>query len=735
MPRVTGRLSCFVAAVWLGAAAACTPVAAVKREAVSDKPDISDAGMAETSVHTLTADVSDACAEPGERSCSKTDVRLPLLCDGARWQAQEACAEQERCEAEPGAQLGRCVPIATECLNHGPDEDFCDGELIRSCEGLVLRPGRKCEERQRCKEVRGRAQCVCAEGWVDDGSGEGCQVPTSCADDNGGCDMLTTCSQRGGARVCSACPMGYEGTGETGCRPQLSALSVEQGTLSPAFSPEIHSYRVRLPLLQQSVLVTASSAPDVRVRFNDVEQTASASGWQSPPLPLGEHTLEITLSSSVGLDSQYEVVIERTGAQVAYVKAADPDREDEFGTSVAIWGDTMALGAAREDSSSSHGDEVNNSAQHSGAVRVFVRSGGTWTEQAYLKADPLVAGDYFGASVALRGDLLVVGAPGASPIAETTPHGGCVYVFKRTGDTWSRLHKLEAADSGAQALFGQSLALDDRHLVVGAPFESSGTTLSGSIYVFERDGDDFGSPRRVKASPTRSSGLFGWSVALGGEIAVVGAPQYNPLSSSSTSIGMAYAFNTEDWTQVQELAPPASLEIGATFGWTVDIAGDTVAVGAPRARTTNVGQSPGDAFVYERTGSGAWRMMQAFRAPSPRASDWYGYVVKLLSPSSLLVASVGDASGATGLSGDPHDDSVVDSGAIMMYGRDGDEWILTTFIKPSNPDTPDYFGSAFAVHGDTLVSTSPGEASDAPGVNSNQASNAAPGAGAAYVFR
>jgi hypothetical protein len=99
-----------------------------------------------------------------------------------------------------------------------------------------------------------------------------------------------------------------------------------------------------------------------------------------------------------------------------------------------------------------------------------------------------------------------------------------------------------------------------------------------------------------------------------------------------------------------------------------------------------------------------------------------------------LVASVGDASGASGVMADPNSDAAVDSGAILMYGRHGNEWLQTTFIKASNPDKPDYFGSAMSVYGDTLVTTSPGEASDAAGVNSNQASNAAPFAGAAYVF-
>lgn len=740
--RWPGELARLVFSLLCAALSACTPVAAVKREGMSDKQgvrsELSDGGTVATEdaapSRTMTANVADACDEPGMRSCSTDDARTPLRCEAAGWQAQTACGPTERCETQQGARLGTCVPIASECLSHGPDEEFCAGDLIRSCDDLVLSKGRKCEQSRRCMDVGGSAQCVCAEGWVDDGSGAGCQMPTSCATDNGGCDQLTQCRQSGGARVCSECPPGYEGTGETGCFPQLLTLTADPGMLDPVFSPGIHAYRVRLPLLQQSVLVATSAAEDVRINLNNDEQAAPASGWQAPPLTLGEHKVEINLTTPRGRESKYELLIERTGVQEAYVKAADPDDADELGGSIAIWGDTMAVGVYKEDSSSTRGDAVNNDAEDSGAVRVYVRSGGAWAEQAYLKADPPIAGDYFGTSVALHGDMLVVGAPGASALVQSTPHGGSAHVYTRSGNSWTLLQKLSAAGSGAQDLFGQSIAVDERRVVVGAPFEGGGAALSGAVYLFERTGSGFGEPRRIKAAPVRSSGLFGWSVALGAETSVVGSPQYNPLSPSSTGAGLAYAFSSADWSQLQELAPPASLEDGATFGWTVDVSGSTIAAGAPRARSGNVGQAPGDAFVYERASGGAWGMTQAFRAPRPRASDWYGYVVELASPTTLLIASVGDASGASGVMADPNSDAAVDSGAILMYGRHGNEWLQTTFIKASNPDKPDYFGSALSVYGDTLVTTSPGEASDAAGVNSDQASNAAPFAGAAYVF-
>jgi hypothetical protein len=442
------------------------------------------------------------------------------------------------------------------------------------------------------------------------------------------------------------------------------------------------------------------------------------------------------LSTQIGLKSTYELLVERTGAQEAYLKAADADGDDEFGSSVALWGDTLAIGVYGEDSSGATAGQVNNGSENSGAVYVFVRTAAGWTQQAYLKAAPVISADYFGASVALRENMLVVGAPGASPTAASAPHGGSVYVFTRQGTEWSLQTKLVPPGIGIQDLFGICVVVDDKRLIVGAPFESSVETLSGAIYVFDRSGDSFAEPRRIKAAPVHGSALFGWSLALENDVLVVGGPQYNSLSPADTGAGMAYVFtaNSSEWTQLQELPPPVSLEKGATFGWSVAVSGSTIAVSAPRARSDNVGQGPGEVFTYERANGGAWRMQQSFRAPVPRASDWYGYAVRL-SAATLLITSPGDASGSAGLLGNPQNDALLDSGALFMYGHDGNEWVNTTFIKASNPDSLDYFGTALAVHEDTFVSTSPNEASDAAGVGGDQSSNALPLAGAAYVFR
>ena len=178
-----------------------------------------------------------------------------------------------------------------------------------------------------------------------------------------------------------------------------------------------------------------------------------------------------------------------TWSQQAYIKASNTEAEDYFGISVALDGDTLAVGAFWEDSNATgvDGDQSNNDADESGAVYVFVRSGTTWTQQAYIKPSNTDAGDLFGREVALDGDTLAVGADVEDSNAtgvdgdqsnnyEDAVGSGAVYVFVRSGTTWSQQAYIKASNTGAEHYFGSAVALDGDTLAVGADYESSNAT-------------------------------------------------------------------------------------------------------------------------------------------------------------------------------------------------------------------------------------------------------------------
>lgn len=232
--------------------------------------------------------------------------------------------------------------------------------------------------------------------------------------------------------------------------------------------------------------------------------------------------------------------------QEAYLKASDTGPGDNFGVSVALAGDTLAVGAWFEDSASTgvNGNPTNDVAENSGAVYVFRRVGASWEQEAYVKASNTGAGDEFGHSIALAGDTLAVGAryeDGAStgvdgnPADDIIEDSGAVYVFRRAGTGWEQEAYVKASNTGAHDRFGYSVALAGDMLAVGAYREDGASTgvngnpaddsalESGAVYVFHRVGTSWGQEAYVKASNTGANDYFGTSVALAGDTLAVGA--------------------------------------------------------------------------------------------------------------------------------------------------------------------------------------------------------------------
>jgi hypothetical protein len=267
-------------------------------------------------------------------------------------------------------------------------------------------------------------------------------------------------------------------------------------------------------------------------------------------------------------------VFTRSGAtwsQQAYAKASNPGANDHFGISVALSGDgsTLAVGAYLESSAATgiYGNQADNLAGNAGAAYVFARSGATWSQQAYVKASNTGSGDHFGWSVALSGDgtTLAVGAYREASAAtgidgdqanNSTSSAGSVYVFTRSGATWSQQAYVKASNTGVSDLFGYRVALsaDGTTLAVGAYNESSAATGidgdqadnaapgAGAVYVLARSGATWTQQSYVKASNTETGDQFGWSVALSGDGAALAVGTYAE-DSAATGVGGDQANN------------------------------------------------------------------------------------------------------------------------------------------------------------------------------------------------
>jgi hypothetical protein len=263
-----------------------------------------------------------------------------------------------------------------------------------------------------------------------------------------------------------------------------------------------------------------------------------------------------------------------TWSQEAYIKASNTGTSDFFGISVALSADgtTLAVGAVLEDSAATGigGSQADNSADGSGAAYVFIRSGATWSQDAYIKASNTDAGDGFGRGVAFSADgrTLAVGAVGEGSAAtgiggnqadNSASGSGAVYVFTRSRTRWSQEAYVKASNTGALDLFGASIALsaDGSMLAAGAFDEASAATgidgnqvdnsgyNSGAVYLFTRSGTAWRQAAYVKASNTDVVDEFGISVALSADGATLAVGAFGE-DSAATGIGGDQADNSAE---------------------------------------------------------------------------------------------------------------------------------------------------------------------------------------------
>ena len=669
------------------------------------------------------AEVGASCSTNDDTSCADGIAEVPLLCQDGSWQPQPACQQNERCARD----TGQCRAVAPECLDRSADEVFCDGERMLICLDRLTPRERPCDENQECVSDLQGARCSCKRGFVKDIAG--CRAASECDEDYGGCDPLSGCQLVNGKVTCGSCPPGYTGQGDTGCAPLLAALTVAGGELIPGFSPTTYEYRVRVPLLQLQTTIETKGPEMTRVEVN-THAVAGGALYKTPALLLGENRFDVALVSRANVRSTYRVIVERQGAERSYIKANSPGANDLLGTIVAISGDTIVTGAAYEDSASRqiNGDEGSNGANDSGAAYVYVRSGASWTRQAYLKANDADAYSYFGGALAISGDTLVVGAVRGDPFGNGTPRTGAAYVFVRKNGVWSQQARLTPSDSAPGDLFGYYMTIQGDTIVIGAPTAGGGRDSAGAAYVYTRTGDTWTQQENpLRPTPTVNGAHFGSSCMLEGDTLVVAADQ--ELRGS----GAAYVFaRGADGTFTQQqrlgLEPPRD---DANFGANTMVRGDTILIAAPSSMQPLVVPS-GSVFVYERRAD-KWEMAGVLRPSVPRSDDYFGSAVGITSWG-FLVGANGDNGGGRGIGADPKRADGPFSGAMYLFPRDPAGWTSPTYIKSSNSDSRDGFGFTFASTEHVLVVGAPFESSSAKGVDGNAADNGLTLSGAVYVF-
>lgn len=516
-----------------------------------------------------------------------------------------------------------------------------------------------------------------------------------------------------------------------GCAPQLIALRASCGELQPAFDPSVHDYRVLAPTSCQVLALSGAAGKGSHVELNGEQRSEqwSFSDWPK----VGSGTLTIQVTSQFEISSSYNFKIERNGAQAAYLKASNAGASDSLGFNIGASADSLVAGAPYEDSASAT-DPANDSAADSGAAYVFTPADDGWQQQGYLKADPPRAGSFFGTSVAISGDTLVVGAPGADPLqyaGATGASAGAAHVFSRKSGKWTLDQVLTPSSTTPGSLFGFKVAIQGDTILVSAAAESTDAARSGSVYVFTRQAGSWTETQRLKASSPNADSLFGFSVALDKDTLLVGASQD---SSKLSLAGAAYVFVREGgmWKEQQRL-DPADPMARSTFGWQLALHGDTAVVTAPSVSLLQDTPS-GRVLVFERS-MGRFQQRQVLTAAYPRRSDLYGSGVAL-TDTALLIGANGDDSAGRGAGADASRMDGDHIGAAYLYARQDDgTWRSTAYLKSDNGDNADAFGQSVALTDKALFLSAPFESSATRAINGDGDNNGAFHAGAIYVYR
>jgi hypothetical protein len=325
-------------------------------------------------------------------------------------------------------------------------------------------------------------------------------------------------------------------------------------------------------------------------------------------------------------------------------------------------------------------DDDNGS--ESGSAYIFTLNDincGEWDEQAKLVASDGAASDYFGYSVSISGDKTIVGAYGDD---DNGGFSGSAYIFKRNGTTWSEQAKLIASDAAFNDVFGWSVSISGDYAIIGATGDDDNGSRSGSAYIFapnEVDPNNWDEVAKLTASDGAAEDLFGYSVSISGDYAIVGVLQDDDNGEDS---GSAYIFK-RDGTSWSEQAKLVASDGAAEdyFGTSVSISGNYAVVGV--YGDDDNGNESGSAYIFKRDGT-SWSEQVKLVASDGAASDYFGWSVSISGDYAIVGAERDDDNGSS-------------SGSAYIFKRDGASWSEQLKLVASDGAASDWFGFSVSI--------------------------------------
>lgn len=448
---------------------------------------------------------------------------------------------------------------------------------------------------------------------------------------------------------------------------------------------------------------------------------------------------EVTTCGPSILDSGSVLVYRKvagTWIREAYINSPYPDANDQFGYSVALEGDTLAVGVYQDDGTGTGINAANNNlGTDIGVVYVYRRIGSTWALESTLKPGHVGTGDMmFGVSVALSGSTLVVGAQredssttGVNTVANVLANNsGAAFVFVRDlGGNWTQEAYIKPSNTGASDLFGRDVDIEGDVIVAGAVEEDTGFDDSGAVYVFRRTGVTWAQEAMLKASDNAIGMKFGFGVRISGT-KILASSHLSDVGAVDSGSAYVFSYNGAVWAQDQVLKA-SNFDTSDQFGYSVAMSGSELFVGSNQedSNASDVDGNEADnstsnaGAVYAFDFGASWTQTNYIKARGD--NDFRRFARSLASDGTRIVV------------GAPTEDGR--SGAAYVFLKVAGVWVQEARLTASNRDMGDQFGNSVIIDGDTILIGAPGESSIGGLSALTPADNSAAGAGAVYEFR
>jgi len=379
--------------------------------------------------------------------------------------------------------------------------------------------------------------------------------------------------------------------------------------------------------------------------------------------------------------------------QLKELHASDSAPHDNYGIIVALSTDTAVIGTPFDNSHSFN----------AGSVYVYTRSHRTWTLQQKLIASDSAPGDQFGWSLALQSNTLLIGARFDD---DRGYNSGSVYVYIRNGDVWIEQQKLSASDGSVNDQYGHSIALAGNRAIIGAPLDDNHLSHdpgfaqdsdysfdAGSAYVYRDNAGTWTFQQKLIANDGSPGDQFGWSVALQGDSALIGARFDDDKAFNS---GSAYLFNVnlqaeahenkQEWRLKQKLTATEG-ETNDQFGWSVALDGDTAVIGA--RFDDDKGVNSGSADIYTRS-AGTWIKQQHITASNGKSGNQYSWAIALHNNTLIIGAPFDNAEGPL-------------SGYSYIYTHNAGVWQEKQILSSGIDVLGERYGISVALQGNDML--------------------------------